>query len=132
MLYLVLGLCLSSPETIGPPTKIQAAPAEADLSGVYYVSGSDGKETYTGAAVIRQEGEVYVVQWTTGEGVIGVGVRQGDALAVSWLVNTAKGPVRGVTFYRLRGRTLEGAWATMPGAGVVRRETLTFLRGLEE
>jgi hypothetical protein len=132
MLHIVLCLCLSSPETIGPPSKIQAAPAQSDLSGIYHVRGHDGKEAYEGACVLKAEGEVYSVTWTTGGGLLGIGVRSGDTLSVGWTIPAEKGLLRGVTQYRVSGRTLTGAWATLPGSGVVRRETLTFLRGLEE
>lgn len=131
MLHLVLCLCLSSPETLHAP-KIQASPAESDLSGIYYVSGHDGKERYEGAAVLKAEGEVYTLTWTTGGGLQGIGVRQGDVLSVGWVIPKEGLLLRGVTQYRVSGRTLVGAWSTLPGSGVVRRETLTFLRALEE
>jgi hypothetical protein len=115
-----------------PETK---AATEIDIDGYYTCKGIDNLKNYNGIAVITKKEEVYVVQWMVGMGAsfFGVGIRQGDTLAVSWaLPGDVKGVVRGINVYHIeKGPRLVGEWATLPGRGTVNRETLTFLKKLD-
>lgn len=107
-----------------------------DISGYYSCSGEDAQGTrYSGITIITKKNDVYLVQWTIGLGAnfVGIGIRQGDTLAVSWATSGEKGLVRGVNLYRISaGPRLSGTWATLPGNGTTRTENLTFLRKLGE
>jgi hypothetical protein len=105
-----------------------------DIAGYYTCRGKEasGKQ-YTGIAVITKANEIYIVQWTIGVGstFMGVGIRQGNTLAVSWAQGTEKGILRGINLYRIeKGPMLTGRWATLPGDGTLKTETLTFLKRL--
>jgi hypothetical protein len=109
---------------------------DVDIDGYYTCRGIDNLKNYNGIAVISKKEEIYVVQWMigTGGGFFGVGIRQGNTFAVSWaLPGDVKGVVRGVNLYRIeKGPRLTGEWAALPGRGTVNRETLTFLKRLNE
>jgi hypothetical protein len=112
-----------------------AAKDVGDITGYYTCRGVDGKGgSYTGIAVISKLKEVYVVQWTIGVGsaFIGLGIRQGETLAVSWAMPGDKaGVVRGINLYRIEpGPRLSGQWATLPGNGMINTETLSLLKRL--
>jgi hypothetical protein len=94
-----------------------------------------GGKTYSGIAVIAKKGEVYLVTWMIGSGSAfsGLGIRQGNTLAVSWALAGERGMVRGVNLYRIEsGPRLVGRWATLPGPGVLHSETLTFLKAIDD
>jgi hypothetical protein len=106
-----------------------------DITGYFTCRGVDGKGgSYTGVAVISKQKEVYVVQWTIGVGsaFVGLGIRQGETLAVSWAIPGDKaGVVRGINMYRIEpGPRLTGQWATLPGNGMINTETLSLLKRL--
>jgi hypothetical protein len=107
-----------------------------DIAGYYTCRGREANgKPYTGIAVITKAKEIYVVQWTIGVGstFVGVGIRQGNTLAVSWAQGADKGVVRGINLYRIeKGPMLNGRWATLPGDGTLKTETLTFLKRLGE
>lgn len=108
-----------------------------DITGYYTCRGVDGKGgAYTGVAVISKQKEVYAVQWTIGIGsaFIGIGIRQGDTLAVSWAMPGDKaGVIRGINLYHIEpGPRLVGQWATLPGNGTINIETLSLLKRLQE
>jgi hypothetical protein len=111
---------------------------DMDITGYYTCSGREGVgKNYTGVAVISKKDDVYTVQWIIGTGgaaFYGVAVRQGDSFAASWAIPGDKGGVvRGVNLYRIEsGPRLVGRWATMPGDGTLRTETLTFLKKMDE
>jgi hypothetical protein len=98
------------------------------LEGTYNVQGSpigsDGR--YTGTLSIAKQGETYAVQWNTPEGTYhGIGLRQGDYLAIGWSAPEVKGI--GVVEYKLQGATAQGRW-TMIGQNrlsfeILQRET---------
>jgi hypothetical protein len=123
-----------------PTTKIEsklAAKEVGDITGYYTCRGVDGKGgSYSGVAVISKQKEVYVVQWTIGVGsaFIGLGIRQGETLAVSWALPGDKaGVIRGINLYRIEpGPRLMGQWATLPGNGAINTETLSLLKRLGE
>jgi hypothetical protein len=107
-----------------------------DITGYYTCSGKETNGSrYTGIAVITKVKEIYVVQWTVGIGstFLGVGIRQGNSLSVSWAQPADKGVVRGINVYRIdKGPMLTGRWATLPGDGELKTETLTYLKKLGE
>lgn len=107
----------------------------SDIAGYYTCKGVEaGGKKYSGIAVIAKKNDIYVVTWVIGGAstFAGVGIRQGDTLAVSWVMPVEKGFVRGVNLYKIEpGPRLVGTWATLPGPGVLQKETLTFLKNLE-
>jgi hypothetical protein len=106
-----------------------------DITGYYTCRGEDanGKQ-YTGIAMIVKKNDIYIVQWVVGLGsnFVGVGIRKGDTLAISWALGDEKRFVRGVNLYQISpGPRLSGHWATLPGDGFMQSENLTFLKKLE-
>jgi hypothetical protein len=142
----LLALSLLAPATPGIPdvTSTKAAakadyipPKEiGDISGYYVCEGSEGPgKRYKGIAVITKKEEIYIIQWVVGStNFIGVGIRQENTLAASWAIAQDKGGViRGVNLYQIEpGPRLVGRWAALPSNGMVRTETLTFLKKLED
>jgi len=107
-----------------------------DITGYYSCRGEDanGKQ-YTGITVILKKNDIYIVQWTVGLGstFVGVGIRKGDTLAISWAMGDEKRFIRGVNLYKIEpGPRLTGQWASLPGDGFVQSEALTFLKKLDE
>jgi hypothetical protein len=96
--------------------------AKNDLSGVYLCEGHnpDGSP-YTGIVEIAAVGETYLVHWTLPDSeVMGVGIRRGDTLSVSYFGGTPA-----LAVYKSDGDRLDGEW-TMGGAeGAVFSEILT-------
>ena len=107
----------------------------ADISGYYTCKGTEaGGKSYSGIAVITKQNQVYTIQWMIGSGssFSGIGIRQGNNFSTSWALSTEKGIIRGVNNYKIEsGPRLVGRWATLPGAGVMHNESLTFLKNLE-
>ena len=142
----VLAVMSSSPMTAttdaapatpaGAKVKPAAVDDVAEITGYYICKGQEAAgKTYSGVAVITKKGDVYLVQWMvgSGSGFSGIGLRQGNSLAVSWTLQSERGMVRGVNLYRIEtGPRLTGRWATLPGPGVLQSETLTFLKSIEE
>jgi hypothetical protein len=120
----------------GAKAKAPAVNGVAEISGYYVCKGQEAAgKNYSGVAVITKKADIYVVQWMvgTGSGFSGIGIRQGNNLAVSWTLQSERGTVRGVNLYRIEtGPRLVGRWATLPGPGVMQSETLTFLKSLED
>jgi hypothetical protein len=121
------------------PAKAEKAGLEqevGDISGYYTCRGLEtGGKSYNGVAVISKKNDVYVVQWMVGGGstFAGIGIRQGAAFSASWAIPGERGLVRGVNMYKIEpGPRLVGRWATLPGAGNIQSETLTFLKNIEE
>ena len=106
-----------------------------DIAGYYICKGKEASgKPYSGMAVISKRNEVYTVTWIVGGNstFTGIGVRQGDVLAISWAMALEKGIIKGVNLYKIEsGPRLVGLWATLPGNGIVQRETLVFLKKLE-
>jgi hypothetical protein len=121
------------------PNKKKTSGEVGEISGYYTCRGQEmNGKSYTGLCVIAKQKDVYVVNWVIGTGSTfsGIGIRQGNTLAISWtLPNDRGGFVRGVNLYRLEagenGPRLIGRWATMPGPGVLASETLNFLKAFE-
>jgi hypothetical protein len=110
--------------------------ALSDLTGYYSCRGEDanGKQ-YQGVAMIMKKNDVYIVQWNVGLGsnFVGVGIRNADTMAISWVLSDKEKLIRGVNLYRIAaGPRLSGHWATLPGDGFLQSETLTFLKRLDD
>lgn len=123
---LLLGLSLTM--WVGPLLAQTAAPAPATptggLPGVYDCkgTGADGKP-YQGAVIIQPDGNRFVLQWYVGTqlSAIGLGLREGNVLAVSFF-----GPdAGGVILYKIDGTRLVGQWSAPVADGQVFDETLT-------
>jgi hypothetical protein len=100
-----------------------AAPA-ANLPGVYECQGisADGR-AYRGAVIIQPDGNRFVLQWYMAAqlSAVGLGIREGNMLAVSFF-----GPgAGGVVLYRIDGARLVGQWSAPVTDGQVFEETLT-------
>ena len=123
---LLLGLFLTM--WAGPLFAQAAAPPPAapppGLPGVYECQGigADGKP-YKGAVIIHPDGNRFVLQWYVGTqlSAIGLGLREGNVLAVSFF-----GPdAGGVVLYKINGTRLVGQWSAPVTNGKVFEETLT-------
>ena len=139
LLTLCLVLAHDRPAQVQAKADLKNAPQLAleagDINGYYICKGAEvGGKTYAGVTVITRKNDVYVVQWVIGSGsnFTGIGIRQGNTLAVSWAIPGERGVVRGVNVYRIEvtstGPRLVGRWASMPGPGALQSETLTFLK----
>lgn len=107
-----------------------------DISGYYDCKGrqSDGKR-YNGVVIIRKVNEAYIVSWVIpgNPSFTGIGVRQNNHLAVGWAMQGEKKFIQGINFYKIEpGPRLVGRWASLPGMGVLQRETLIFLKAPDE
>ena len=123
---LLLGVLLVTnvSPSIGRAAAPAAAPDVADIPGIYECqgTGADGRP-YRGAVIIEPDGNRFVVRWIIASELtaIGVGVREGNMLAVSFF-----GPDSGgVVLYRIDGEKLLGHWSAPLAAGQVFEETLT-------
>ena len=119
-------------QSIGKEEKVHVG----DVTGYYSCQGEDGNgKRYKGVAMIVKKNDIYVVQWTVGVGstFVGIGIRKGDTMAISWALPAEKAVVRGVNLYKIApGPRLTGHWATLPGDGFLQRETLTFLKKVDD
>ena len=122
---LLLGaLLLCVGPLVGRAAEVPATPDPADLPGIYECqgTGADGRP-YRGAVVIEPDGSRFVVRWIIASqlAAVGVGVREGNMLAVSFF-----GPESGgVVLYRIDGQRLFGHWSAPLAEGQVFEETLT-------
>ena len=107
-------------------------PKEVVITGYYLATGKVGEEEYEGVCVISPNGpNGYAVQWTLG-GVIGVGLREGNALSVGMRTANRVGVARYQIERDAAGKPkLVGTW-TVLGDPTVHTETLEFLRPLKE
>jgi hypothetical protein len=121
----VVGLLALGAAPAAPAVQPPSAPGQdEDLSGTYTVKGTtaEGRE-YEGTCRISKEGDCYKLRWKIGEGSqTGLGIRQGEVLAVSF---TDGKEFAGVVAYRIRGGRLTGKWAAFGGEGKIYTETLT-------
>ncbi len=129
--FAVSDLCAAPIEPMGHGKDASAVVAD-DITGVWLVEGvehgKDEDRAYTGVAIIKKVGDVYMIRaigmdWPT---LVGIGIRRNDSLNVSW----SAGDVRGVTTYRIGKNKLSGRWATLPGNGRINEERLQFLKSL--
>jgi hypothetical protein len=112
--------------TAAPAPEAPTTDAKAPLVGTYDCQGVEPDGTpYHGIVQIIPNQGTYDVIWIfgTGEQYSGLGVVNGDVLAVSYFTNRP-----GVVAYKIetgdKGPRLQGQW-TVVGAGKVFQETLT-------
>ena len=119
----VLLLCVGP--LVGRAAEVPATPDPAtDLPGIYDCqgTGADG-QPYRGAVIIEPDGSRFVVRWIIASELtaVGVGIREGNMLAVSFF-----GPESGgIVLYRIDGQKLIGHWSAPLAEGQVFEETLT-------
>ena len=106
---------------------VAPAAEEISIAGEYSCRGNNpGGGIYSGKVVITKTGQTYKVQWTigSGEGHIGIGIREGNVLSVCFV--SAGGA--GVVAYKIqkgeKGPRLVGRWAGL-GGQKTQSETLT-------
>lgn len=102
------------------------------IPGYYSVDGTqvtrDGEsKAYSGVCMIDKAGEMYVCAWNVvGNSFVGVGLFRDGQLCVGW---SGEDKARGAYSLKLLpDGSLDGRWVSMPGNGVVQRETLKLLR----
>lgn len=108
-------------EVTGPQA---AAPilqqANVAIGGRYDVQGSNPSGQgggYTGTVDITQKGDVYYLYWHVGNTYGGLGIRDGNTLAVSW-ANANLG-IFGVVSYKIQpDGSLNGVWAIADSTGL--------------
>lgn len=80
------------------------------LNGTYDILGTNAgsNSPYRGSLTIKKTGTVYSLQWKVGSAIYnGVGILEGNTLAVGWGFGAAFGVVR----YHVNGGTAKGVWA---------------------
>jgi uncharacterized protein (TIGR03067 family) len=98
---------------------------EVEIAGRYQCEGQevDGNK-YQAQVEIRRVGDAYTVLWSRA-GLpmhIGIGVRKGNLLGVSFASKTGTG----IVMYQIgKDRKLQGEWTDLGGIGVLRTEKLT-------
>jgi hypothetical protein len=103
-------------------TLLAQSPEGRDLSGTYHCFGSNGDGgAYAGVVVIAKHHDTYRLLWRFQDApaAIGLGIRDGNVLAVSYV-----GRVPGVVLYEVSGSGLVGRWTAAGADGVVATETL--------
>lgn len=88
-----------------------AVPNAADIAGDYTVAGTneDGSP-YRGALKVIKHGDVYQFRWDAGKQYDGIGIPNGNAVAVAF-TGGSNGEGCGVVIYQtLAGGTLAGNW----------------------
>ncbi len=119
-----------SPEDERPSTV-----EELDISGYYKCEGDnpDGGK-YRGVVKIEPNNKAYTLSWFLGgtDVSVGVGIRKGDTLAVSYACELPQGVAVAVVVYEIeKGPKLTGQFTELGGDGTVRTETLTFVKKLK-
>jgi uncharacterized protein (TIGR03067 family) len=99
---------------------------EIDIAGKYTSESYelDGSKQ-TADVEIKRLGDAYMIKWSKGilDAYVGMGVRKGDTLSVSWVT---KGQV-GVSLYKIeKGPRLVGEGTMVGGIGLVMKETLSL------
>ncbi|MBL1177039.1 hypothetical protein [Pantanalinema sp. GBBB05] len=110
---------------LGTEMATRASSDTADsLAGSYAVTGKNPNgDPYSGTLVIKQQGLVYQFSWQTGDTFEGIGIKQGDAVAVGW--GTKPSDRCAVVSYIVEpGGTLSGTWGVY-GQDKVGIETAT-------
>jgi hypothetical protein len=109
---------------VGEAAAMPAAAEPAGLPGIYECegAGADGRP-YRGAVSIESDGDRFLVRWMIGAQLtaVGVGIREGDMLAVGFFSPDSGG----IVLYRIDGDRLIGHWSAPLADGQVFNETLT-------
>jgi hypothetical protein len=111
------------------PTAPLADPEKADITGEYAGAGTDiNGAKYTVTVKIEEDGDTFKVTWKMpdGQSYIGVGIRNGKLLSVSWATQAGTRLTVGVTVYEVqKNATLKGRWSMIGAKGKVSEELLT-------
>ncbi len=102
----------SSNTTSSSSSANNAAPAtHANIAGKYTIAGTNpNNTTYRGALEVIEHGDVYQFRWNAGNQYDGVGVVNGDVVAVAF-ANGPNGTGCGVVDYNIQGDgSLIGRW----------------------
>lgn len=103
-------------------------PETAKITGTYTARGEDiNGQKYTATVEIEEEGEAYRVTWHYRDGAefVGVGVRTGKQLSVSWAGQLGSKVMVGVMVYEVKKNgSMDGKWTILGAKGRVRTETL--------
>ena len=103
-------------------------PETAKIAGSYTARGEDiNGQKYTATVEIEEEGEAYRVTWHYRDGAefIGIGIRTGKQLSVSWAGQLGNKVMVGVMVYEVKKNgSMEGKWTILGAKGRVRAETL--------
>jgi hypothetical protein len=96
-------------EEVSRPVSDNATPA-ADIEGSYAVTGTNPDGTpYEGSLVVASTGDTYTFSWQTGQPYEGIGLVDGNHVAVGW-----GGESCGGVIYRIGDDgSLYGRWALM-------------------
>ena len=88
-----------------------APPMHANIAGKYTITGTNPNgSTYRGALEVIEHGDVYQFRWNAGNQYDGVGVVNGDVVAVAF-ANGPNGTGCGVVDYNIQGDgSLIGRW----------------------
>lgn len=110
---------------LGTETATRPTSDTADsLAGSYAVTGKNPNgEPYSGTLVIKQQGAVYQFSWQTGDAFEGIGIKQGNSIAVGWGTNSSD-RCAVVSYIVEPGGTLSGTWGVY-GQDKVGLETAT-------
>jgi hypothetical protein len=85
-------------------------PVPTDISGNYSVAGTnpDGSP-YKGELAVIKHGDVYQFRWNAGKQYDGIGITNGNVVAVSF-TGGANGQGCGVVTYKVESGSLDGKW----------------------
>lgn len=112
------------------PTPVRAGdPETAKIAGSYTAAGEDiNGLKYTATVEVEEEGDAYRVTWKYKDGAefIGVGVRTGRLLSISWAGQVGNRVMVGVMVYEVKKNgAMEGKWTILGAKGRIRTETLS-------
>lgn len=122
-------LALAMAFSLAPVPADKPAEVLTKIGGKYDADGVDisGKK-YASRTTIEAEGDAYRVTWKMPDGTefVGIGIRNGKTLSVSWAGQQPQGVLLGVMVYEIKkDGSLEGKWTMLGAKGKISTETLT-------
>ena len=101
----------SGPSSSSPSSNSKATTAPPNIAGKYNVAGANPNgSAYKGTLEVVPHGDVYQFRWSAGNQSDGVGVINGDVVAVAF-ASGANGKGCGVVDYNINGDgSLDGKW----------------------
>ena len=109
-MMLLVPFVLLATLAFGQPANGQTA-KPPDIRSAYQCTGIAGNEKYTLPLAIEHKGDNYFLMW--GGGQIGLGVRVGNVLSVSFVDRATR--IVGVILYTIANGTLDGKWVVGDG-----------------
>jgi hypothetical protein len=104
-------------------------PEKRNITGEYAGAGTDiNGAKYSVNVKIEEDEDTYKVTWKMpdGQSYIGVGIRTGKLLSVSWATQQGTRLTIGVTVYEIqKDASLKGRWSMIGAKGKVKEEILT-------